>query len=72
MLDTGYWMLDTGCGMWDAGCGMVEMERAVNGLTRDNKSYRNLEVWQMARAVSVDIHQMTLMKMPKFEMYEEG
>jgi four helix bundle protein len=35
-------------------------------------SYRNLEVWQMARVVSVEIHQMTLMKLPKFEMYEEG
>ena len=26
----------------------------------------------MAREVSIDIHKMTLEKLPKFEMYEEG
>lgn len=35
-------------------------------------SYKNLEVWQMAREVVIDIHQMTLRNLPKFEMYEEG
>jgi four helix bundle protein len=35
-------------------------------------SFRNLEVWQMARAAVVEIHNMTLTKLPKFEMYEEG
>ena len=35
-------------------------------------SYRNLEVWQMARDVSVSIHRMTLTHLPKFELYEEG
>jgi len=35
-------------------------------------SYRNLEIWQLARAVSVDVHKMTLTQLPKFEMYEEG
>ena len=35
-------------------------------------SYRNLEVWKLARAMSVDIHKMSLTQLPKFEMYEEG
>ena len=35
-------------------------------------SYRNLEVWQLARDLSIDIHKMTLEKLPKFEMFEEG
>ena len=35
-------------------------------------SYRNLEVWQIARELSVLIHKMTLNELPKFEMFEEG
>ena len=35
-------------------------------------NYKNLEIWQMARDVSVAIHKMTLELLPKFEMYEEG
>jgi len=35
-------------------------------------SYRNLEIWQLARDLSIDIHKMTLEKLPKFEMFEEG
>jgi len=35
-------------------------------------SYRNLEIWQLARTLLVDIHQMTLKKLPRFEMFEEG
>ncbi|MCY3023982.1 MAG: four helix bundle protein [Planctomycetota bacterium] len=35
-------------------------------------SYRDLEIWQMARDLSVRIHKMTLEKLPKFEAYEEG
>ena len=35
-------------------------------------SYRNLEVWQLARTLVMDVHQMTLRKLPKFEMFEEG
>ena len=35
-------------------------------------SYKNLEIWQEARALVVDIHKMTLEKLPKFELYEEG
>src|SRR4029450_14157965 len=35
-------------------------------------NYRNLEVWQLARELVVAIHNMTLTKLPKFEMFEEG
>ena len=35
-------------------------------------SYRNLEIWQLARELVIDIHKMTLHNLPAFEMYEEG
>ena len=35
-------------------------------------SYRKLAIWQEARDVVKDIHAMTLTKLPKFELYEEG
>lgn len=35
-------------------------------------SYRTLEIWKLARQATIDIHQMTLTKLPKFEMFEEG
>ena len=35
-------------------------------------SYKNLEIWQLARGLVSDFHKMTLQKLPKFEMYEEG
>ena len=35
-------------------------------------SYKNLEIWQLARELVIDIHRMTFHKLPKFEMYEEG
>jgi four helix bundle protein len=35
-------------------------------------SYKKLEVWQLSREVVIAIHKMTLEKLPKFEMYEEG
>lgn len=35
-------------------------------------SYKNLEIWKDARALVIDIHKMTLEKLPKFEFYEEG
>lgn len=35
-------------------------------------SYRNLEIWQIARELVINIHKMTLNELPKFEMYEEG
>ena len=35
-------------------------------------SYRNLEVWKLAKELTIEIHQMTLKYLPKFEMYETG
>lgn len=34
-------------------------------------NYKDLEIWQIARELSVEIHKITL-TLPKFEMYEEG
>jgi four helix bundle protein len=34
-------------------------------------SYRNLEIWKLAREVVIEVHEMTL-QLPKFEMFEEG
>jgi four helix bundle protein len=35
-------------------------------------SYKKLEIWQLVRELVIDIHKMTLNKLPKFEMFEEG
>jgi four helix bundle protein len=35
-------------------------------------SYKNQEIWQLAREVVIDIHKMTIKELPKFELYEEG
>jgi four helix bundle protein len=56
-------MLDSGCWIADAG---------VFAFRSPAMSYRDLEIWQMARDLSIDIHRMTLRELPKFEMYEEG
>ena len=36
------------------------------------KGYRDLKIWKPARELAVVVHKMTLEKLPKFEMYEEG
>ena len=35
-------------------------------------SYRDLEIWKLAREAAIAVHRMTLQELPKFEMYEEG
>ncbi len=35
-------------------------------------SYKKLEIWQEAQTIVLDIHKMTLVKLPQFEYYEEG
>ena len=35
-------------------------------------NYRNLETWQLTRELVISIHEMTLTKLPKFEMFEQG
>lgn len=35
-------------------------------------SYKNLEIWKPADELVVEIHEKTLTRLPKFEMYKEG
>jgi four helix bundle protein len=35
-------------------------------------SYKTLEIWQLARDVSIGVQRMTIELLPKFEFYEEG
>ncbi len=35
-------------------------------------SYKKLQIWQEARSLVNDIHNITRKKLPKFELYEEG
>jgi four helix bundle protein len=35
-------------------------------------SYKNLEIWKLARELSIDVHMMSINNLPKFEMFEEG
>lgn len=35
-------------------------------------SYKNLEIWQEARVIALEVHEMTLKDLPSFEMYETG
>jgi four helix bundle protein len=51
----------------DAGCWSVG-DRERSG----DMSYRSLEIWQIARHVSIEVHKVTLTELPKFEFYEEG
>lgn len=39
---------------------------------RFGMSYRDLEIWNLARQIAIDVHRMTLQNLPKFEMYEDG
>jgi four helix bundle protein len=56
--------------MLDAGCWITERNRSHE--RKFAMSYRDLEVWQLARQSSIDVHEMTLRCLPKFELYEEG
>ena len=35
-------------------------------------SYRKQEIWRLARDLSIEIDRMTLRKLPRFELYEQG
>ena len=35
-------------------------------------SYTNLEIWKLSNELVRDVHQMTLTKIPSFELYETG
>ena len=51
--------------MLEAGYPILDSEKAML------MSYRKLQIWILAREVVIAVHEMT-MKLPKFEMYEEG
>lgn len=36
------------------------------------QSYKELDVYQLAHKLAVEVHKMTLEDLPSFEMYEEG
>ena len=36
------------------------------------QSYKELDIYQLAHRLAVEIHHMTLTELPSFEMYEEG
>ncbi len=36
------------------------------------KSYKDLEIFILSKELAIKVHKMTLEKLPKFEMYEEG
>jgi hypothetical protein len=73
---TGYKVQGTGYKVQGAG-GRVQGGGVTRGLffgccTLGEMSYKDLEIWQMARSLVKDIHQMTLNDLPTFEMYEGG
>jgi four helix bundle protein len=35
-------------------------------------SYKNLDIWKLAREVVIEIHDISLHELPKFEMFETG
>ncbi len=35
-------------------------------------SYKNLEIWQISSELVISIHNMTILELPQFEMYETG
>jgi four helix bundle protein len=61
---------NTRCGTPVTGCGTRNARQFIN-CKRIFMSYKNLETWQLAREVVIEIHKMSL-QLPKFEMFEEG
>ena len=39
---------------------------------RNAVTYRALDIWQLARDLSIEIHRLALEELPRFEMFEEG
>ena len=85
MPDTGYQLLDTRYGVTkgermkkNSGLRYSEIHQTPDDegwMLRDNgkpMSYRELKTWQLAREVTIRIHRMTMEKLPRFELHEEG
>lgn len=43
--------------------------KLIDGL---RMNYKDLIIWQLSREIVIEIHAMTLEKLPRFELYEEG
>jgi four helix bundle protein len=72
-------MPDTGYRIWSSllvSGQSTRMPYAVEKSLKTGRSgtvgYRRLKIWKLARELSVDIHNMTLDSLPKFEMFEQG
>jgi four helix bundle protein len=37
-----------------------------------DQGYEKLDIYRLSKALAIEVHEMTLTKLPKFEMYEEG
>lgn len=53
------------------GCGQLSGSERMRLHIFIFMSYRKLEIWQLAREVSIEIHRMSL-TLPNFEVYETG
>ena len=51
---------------------MMDDERWMIEEGEEASGYQRLEVWLLARDLSVDIHRMTLEQLPRFELHEVG
>lgn len=38
----------------------------------DSLGYKKLRIWILARELVIEVHRMTLVSLPKYELYEEG
>ena len=41
-------------------------------IEKRSQSYKDLEVFLLAKELAITIHKLTIKELPKFEMYEEG
>jgi four helix bundle protein len=41
-------------------------------MSERRQSYKDLEIFLLAKDLAIKVHKMTLEELPKFEMYEEG
>lgn len=51
---------------------MMDDERWTIEEGEEASGYQRLEVWRLARDLSVDIHRITLEQLPRFELHEVG
>jgi four helix bundle protein len=72
MRDAGCVMRDTRSEMRDEGHVASRIQFLESRIPHPDMSYRNLEIWKLARQAAIDIHRMTLQDLPAFEKFEEG